>query len=131
LVKFIDYYQSGILEREVYYNRHLNVDSAHAYDLNGKRASSEFYDSTNLVKLCYYWNNGNYKIIYNITRTDTVWTDDNSNRMSSRVYFTGYQVNFYEGGKKSEEGALLKGKRTGPWIYYDSTGVIKKTDTLR
>src|SRR5574337_889174 len=40
----------------------------------------------------------------------------------------GYRKNFYKNGKVESEGAEKKGQKEKLWKYYDSTGVLLKTE---
>lgn len=129
LIWFKTYKLNGSLEREVYYNRKSNPDSARIY-IEGMLNKKEYYLDGQISKAYFYWSNGNYRTVYDIVSVDTIIVTDSTGEQQEFIAYTGQQTNYYKNGKVFEKGPLVKSKRCGEWKFYETLG-IDRIDTIR
>lgn len=101
------------------------------YYITGYPKEVRFYKNDVPVKSMKQWyEDGSIKLIriINETQVDTVQDTIDGMVVYNRIFLSNYsEIKYFPNGKEEYSGKYQENKKTGWWVYYDSTGKEVKT----
>jgi antitoxin component YwqK of YwqJK toxin-antitoxin module len=133
----IQFYSNGQISRSYYFVNGKIHGSQLEFLKNGNISTNYTYNLDTLIYLSihYYYKNGNVKHIRiwdkQHEKNKSIIIDNGEFRFKKfHKPYTEF-ISFYSNGSKKIEGALLKSKKAGKWIYYNVDGTIKEENQTK